>query len=238
MSRVDLRGLEDPAKYDRLVELESATVWWDQEGPLQGLHLVNQVRVPYFEKVLGGYSGKRILDIGCGGGIFAEAATRAGASIVGIDPSKPSIEVAREHARSQGLDIDYRIGFAEQMDLDEQFHSVMAVDVLEHVNDLDVTLKNCARVLRPGGIFGFLTHNQTLEAFEFLIWQGEYEMGFIPKGNHDFHKFIRPEDLVTRLTECGVRTMEICGVGCDLELGKAFLTESPQISYIGFGVKD
>jgi 2-polyprenyl-6-hydroxyphenyl methylase/3-demethylubiquinone-9 3-methyltransferase len=238
MSRVDLRGLEDPAKYDRLVELESATVWWDQEGPLQGLHLVNQVRVPYFEKVLGGYSGKRILDIGCGGGIFAEAAARAGASIVGIDPSKPSIEVAREHARSQGLDIDYRIGFAEQMDLDEQFHSVMAVDVLEHVNDLDVTLENCARVLRPGGIFGFLTHNQTLEAFEFLIWQGEYEMGFIPKGNHDFHKFIRPEDLVTRLTECGVRTMEICGVGCDLELGKAFLTESPQISYIGFGVKD
>jgi 2-polyprenyl-6-hydroxyphenyl methylase/3-demethylubiquinone-9 3-methyltransferase len=238
MSRVDLRGLEDPAKYDRLVELESATVWWDQEGPLQGLHLVNQVRVPYFEEVLGGYSGKRILDIGCGGGIFAEAAARAGASIVGIDPSKPSIEVAREHARGQGLDIDYRIGFAEQMDLDEQFHSVMAVDVLEHVDDLDVTLENCARVLRPGGIFGFLTHNQTLEAFEFLIWKGEYEMGFIPKGNHDFHKFIRPEDLVTRLTRCGVRTMEIRGVGCDLELGKAFLSESPQISYIGFGVKD
>ena len=112
--KIDLRGLEDPAKYDRLVELQSQAAWWDLKGPLGGLHLLNQIRVPYFEQTLGGYAGKRILDIGCGGGIFAEAAARMGAEVVAIDPSKRSIEAAEEHARQQGLMIDYQFAYADR----------------------------------------------------------------------------------------------------------------------------
>jgi 2-polyprenyl-6-hydroxyphenyl methylase/3-demethylubiquinone-9 3-methyltransferase len=236
---LDLWGLEEPAKYDRMVEIHSNNAWWDPTGPLGGLHLLNQFRFPYFEQALGGYSGKCILDIGCGGGIFAESAARAGAQVVAIDPSKRSIEAAEEHARQQGLAIDYRFAYAEKFNTDEQFDAVFAVDVLEHVEDLDATLDTCARVLKPGGLFGFLTHNQTLEAFTFLIWQGEYNLGFIPQGIHDFHKFIRPEDLNERLTKRGLQTVEVRGLEflLNTEPPRVDFAPTPTISYIGYSFK-
>jgi 2-polyprenyl-6-hydroxyphenyl methylase/3-demethylubiquinone-9 3-methyltransferase len=238
-SQLDLWGLEDPAKYDRIFELHSHTAWWDITGPLGGLHLLNQIRAPYFEQALGGYAGKRILDIGCGGGIFAESAARAGAEVVAIDPSKRSIEVAEEHARRQGLEIDYRFAYAETFKTDETFDAVFAVDVLEHVADLDATLDTCARVLKPGGLFGFLTHNQTLEAFTFLIWEGEYHLGLVPKGNHDFHKFIRPEDLNERLAKRGLQTVEVRGLEflLNTEPPRVAFAPTPAISYIGYALK-
>lgn len=236
--QIDLRGLDDPAKYDRLVELQSNAAWWDLKGPLGGLHLLNEIRVPYFERILGGYAGKSILDIGCGGGIFAEAATRKGAHVVAIDPSKRSIEAAEEHARQQGLMIDYKFAYAETFKAGERFDAVFAVDVLEHVADLDATLDTCAQVLKPGGLFGFLTHNQTLEAFTFLIWQGEYQLGFIPKGNHDFHKFIRPEDLKEQLARRGLETMEVRGLKflLDTDPPRVDFAPTTEISYIGYAL--
>jgi 2-polyprenyl-6-hydroxyphenyl methylase / 3-demethylubiquinone-9 3-methyltransferase len=233
----DVRAFEEPAKYDRLVELDSPTVWWEPQGPLGGLHLLNEVRVPYFERALGGFAGKRILDIGCGGGIFAEPLAAAGASVVGIDPSERSIEAAREHAAQHGLEIDYRVAYAEAIDSDESFDAVMAVDVLEHVDDVDATLAASARVLSPGGLFGFLTHNQTLEAFELYVWKGEYELGFIPKGNHDFHKFLRPDELSERLAVQGLQTADITGLTFDLDNPRALLAETTTISYLGHAIK-
>jgi 2-polyprenyl-6-hydroxyphenyl methylase/3-demethylubiquinone-9 3-methyltransferase len=233
----DVRKLAEPAKYDRLVELESASVWWDPRGPLGWLHLLNDVRVPYFERVLRGFAGKRILDIGCGGGVFAEPLAAAGASVVGIDPSVLSIHAAREHAAQEGLDIDYRVALAETFETDDRFDAVMAVDVLEHVEDLDATLAAGARVLKPGGILGFLTHNQTLEAFVLYIWQGEYQIGFIPKGDHDFHKFIRPDELAERLAALGLQTADISGITFDLEKAQAVHAQTPQTSYLGYAVK-
>jgi 2-polyprenyl-6-hydroxyphenyl methylase / 3-demethylubiquinone-9 3-methyltransferase len=234
----DLRGMPEPAKYDRLVEMQSPDVWWTLEGPLGGLHLLNALRVPYFEKILGGHAGKRILDVGCGGGIYAESAARAGAEVVGIDPSPRSIEAARGHAKQQGLKIDYRVGTAEEFTTDKPFDAVMAVDVLEHVEDLDASLDACARALKPGGVFGFLTHNQTLEAFTFLIWKGEYELGFIPKGNHDFHKFIPPADLEARLRARSLRPAELRGLQFDLDAGRVEFAPTPAISYIGYAVRE
>lgn len=233
----DVRRFADPAKYDRLVELESPAVWWELDGPLGGLHLLNEVRVPYFERALGGFAGKRILDIGSGGGIFTEPLAAAGASVLGIDPSERSIEAAREHAAAHGLQIDYRVAHAESFACDEQFDAVLAVDVLEHVDDVDQTLATCARLLKPGGLFGFLTHNQTLEAFELYIWKGEYELGFIPKGNHDFHKFIRPDDLSEQMAAHGLRTQDITGLTFDLENPRAVLAETPTVSYLGYAIK-
>jgi 2-polyprenyl-6-hydroxyphenyl methylase / 3-demethylubiquinone-9 3-methyltransferase len=233
----DVRRLSDPAKYDRLVELESTSVWWELGGPLGGLHLLNQIRVPYFERVLGGYAGKRILDVGCGGGVFSEALARAGAHVLGLDASERSLEAAREHAREAGLEIDYRPAPAEQFQPDATFDVVTAVDVLEHVEDVDATLDTCAAALEPGGVFGFLTHNQTLDAFEEPIWQGEYAIGFIPKGNHDFHKFLDPDDLARRLAARGLPPAETNGIGSDLEIPAATLIDSVQVSYIGYAIK-
>jgi 2-polyprenyl-6-hydroxyphenyl methylase/3-demethylubiquinone-9 3-methyltransferase len=233
----DVRKLSDSAKYDRLVDLESPSIWWDLTGPLGGLHLLNQVRVPYFEQVLGGFEEKRILDVGCGGGIFSEALASGGAKVVAFDPSTRSIEAAKEHAKASGLDIDYRVAFAEEFDPGEQFDAVMAVDVLEHVEDVDATLDMCARTLKQGGTFGFLTHNQTLEAFEELIWQGEYQVGFIPKGNHDFHKFLAPDDLTERMAAKGLRLIETKGIAFDLDEPAAKLADSTQVSYLGHAIK-
>lgn len=103
-----------------------------------------------------------------------------------------AVGAARQPRERDVQEVTYREAFAESFDPDETFGTVMAVDVLEHVDDVDRTLDMCARVLEPGGIFGFLTHNQTLKAFEELVWKGEYELGIIPKGNHDFHKFSTP----------------------------------------------
>jgi 2-polyprenyl-6-hydroxyphenyl methylase/3-demethylubiquinone-9 3-methyltransferase len=234
----DVRNLSDPAKYDRLVDLDSPAIWWDLGGPLGGLHLLNQVRVPYFEQVLDGFEGKRILDVGCGGGIFTEALARAGAQVVAFDASERSLQAAREHAHQGGLRIDYRIALAEDFRPDGTFDAVMAVDVLEHVEDVDATLAMCASALEPGGTFGFLTHNQTLEAFEELIWRGEYQVGFIPKGNHDFHKFLHPVDLAQRMGRHGLRLIETKGIAFDMDVPQARLDDSTQVSYLGHAIKD
>lgn len=233
----DVRNLSDPAKYDHLVELESPAIWWDLTGPLGGLHLLNEVRVPYFEEVLGGFAGNRILDVGCGGGIFTEPLARGGASVVAIDASPGSVQGASEHAAHAGLDIDYRVALAETFEPGEQFDAVMAVDVLEHVEDVDATLAMCARALKSGGILGFLTHNQTLKAFEELIWMGEYQLGFIPKGNHDFHKFLAPGELAERMSNHGLQVVETKGVGFDLETPRTLLVDSTDVSYLGYATK-
>ncbi|HYH97671.1 bifunctional 2-polyprenyl-6-hydroxyphenol methylase/3-demethylubiquinol 3-O-methyltransferase UbiG [Hyalangium sp.] len=234
-SQLDLRGLEEAAKYDLQVERASDAAWWDPTGLSGGLHLLNDIRVPYFEKVLHGYSGKRILDVGCGGGIFSESAARAGAHVVALDPSERSLEVARKRARKQGLSIDYRFGYIEKFKSKELFDAVIAVDVLEHVADLDVALDVCAAILKPGGMFGFLTHNQTLEAFKFFIWEGEYQLKMIPKGNHDFHKFMTPEDLEQRLAKRGLPVAEVRGLKYLIKAQppRAAFTSSTAVSYMG-----
>jgi 2-polyprenyl-6-hydroxyphenyl methylase/3-demethylubiquinone-9 3-methyltransferase len=232
----DVRNPSDPAKSDRSVDLGSRSAWWALDGPRGALHLLNEIRVPYFERVLGGYSGKRILDVGCGGGVFSEALARAGADVLGIDASERSLETAREHAREAGLEIDYRLARAEDFKPDRTFDVVAAVNVLEHVEDVNATLDMCASALKPGGVFGFLTHNQTLDAFEKLIWQGEYEIGLIRKGTHDFHKFLNPDDLAHRLALRELRLVEIRGIGFDLSVPAGKLIDSVQVSYIGYAI--
>jgi 2-polyprenyl-6-hydroxyphenyl methylase / 3-demethylubiquinone-9 3-methyltransferase len=230
----DVRNLPDPAKYDRLVELESPAVWWELAGPLGGLHLLNDVRVPYFERALGGFADKRILDVGCGGGIFSEALARGGADVIGFDASRRSIQAARDHAERSALRIDYRIALAEEFDPPGVFDAVAALDVLEHVENIDRTLDMCASALAPGGTFLFLTHNQTLAAFEELIWNGEYQVGLVPKGNHDFHKFIAPDDLAGRIAARGLQVADISGLAVDVSGPRVVIVESTEVSYLGY----
>lgn len=230
----DVRNLPDPAKYDRLVELESPAVWWELAGPLGGLHLLNEVRVPYFEKALGGFPGKRILDVGCGGGLFSEALVRGGADVVAFDASPRSIEAAREHADQSGLRIDYRIAAAEEFEPPGTFDAIAVVDVLEHVENLDRTLDMCVSALAPGGTVLFLTHNQTLAAFQEMIWNGEYQVGLVPKGIHDFHRFMAPDDLAGRMTARGLQVIDISGLAVDVTGPRIVIVDSTEVSYIGY----
>jgi len=234
----DWRGLADHEKYERLAR-ETPGGWWDLRGPVGGLHVLNRARVAYFREEMGGFSGKRVLDVGCGGGILSESLAAEGAWVIGIDPSAASIKTAREHALSQGREIDYRVGFAEAMDFREEFDAVFAVDVLEHVEDLRAALFACSRALNPGGFFGFLTHNQTLEAFTFMIWEQEYRQQVMPKGAHDFHKFITPEALGAALervglTPVGLRGLTRSGSG---ESYAIEVSDDLSISYLGYAMK-
>lgn len=233
-----LGGLSEAAKYERLVE-RSPGVWWSDEGPFVGLHQLNAVRVEYFRDAFGGFGGKRVLDIGCGGGILAEALAREGAIVTGVDPSEKSLAAAREHAAQSGLSISYQAATAESLasrGMDAAFDLVFAVDVFEHVDDLERTLTAIAAVLAPGGGLGFLTHNRTLAAFLQLIWEEEYVQHTMPEGFHDFARFIAPAELTEGLAAHGMVVQEIKGVGRAAD-GTRALTTDPTITYIGWALR-
>src|SRR3989454_6251663 len=156
-----LGGLSEPEKYERLVDRVPG-VWWSDAGPFAGLHELNAVRVEYFRRVFGGFGGQRVLDVGCGGGILAETLATEGATVTGVDPSEKSLAAAPEHSRRPGLGIDYPRRTAEDLGgagLEGTFDLVFAVDVLEHVDDLERTIAGIARVLAPGGGLGLLSRN-------------------------------------------------------------------------------
>ena len=231
-------GLSEPDKYDRLVERVPG-VWWSDAGPFVGLHQVNVLRVDYFRAAFGGFGGKRALDVGCGGGILSEALAREGAIVSGVDPSEKSLTAAREHAGRSGLSIDYRRGTAEALasgGLGAGFDLVFAVDVLEHVDDLDGTLDAISTVLAPGGALGFLTHNRTLAAFLQLIWDEEYVRHSMPEGFHEFARFITPAELTDGLARHGMVVQEVKGVTREPD-GSRSLVNDTTITYIGWALR-
>jgi len=182
-----------------------------------------------------------VLDVGCGGGILAETLAAEGAVVTGIDPSEKSLAVAREHARRSGLAIDYRRGTAEELSgsgLEGTFDQVFAVDVLEHVADLDRTLAAIAQVLAPGGALGFLTHNRTIAGFLRIIWEEEYVQHSMPEGFHDFARFITPGELTDKLAANGMVVQEMKGVERAGDgSGRRVLTDDLSVTYLGWALR-
>ncbi len=183
--------------YDR-----AAWQWWDETGPLYALHpSANPVRLEYVLRTLVreiGAGSLRVLDLGCSGGFVSEALAHHGMNVCGIDPSEPSLTVAREHALQSGLEIDYRLGFGEHLPLmDASFDAVCCLDALEHVSDLAAVLAEVARVLKPGGIFIYDTINRTLKSrfvVAFLL-QDFPPTRLVPQRLHDPKMFITPTEL-------------------------------------------
>jgi len=235
-----LGGLSEPEKYERLVERVPG-VWWSDAGPFAGLHELNALRVEYFRRVLGAFGGKRVLDVGCGGGILAETLAAEGAVVTGIDPSEKSLAAAREHAERSGLAIDYRHGTAEDLSgagLEGTFDLVFAVDVLEHVDDLEGTLAGIAEVLAPGGGLGFLTHNRTIAGFLQVVWDEEYVQHTMPEGFHEFARFVTPAELTERLARHGMVVQEMKGVARASDgSGRRLLTDDLSITYLGWALR-
>ena len=217
--------------------------WWNPEGRLKGLHLFNATRVEYFtgvvERVLGGVSGKKVLDVGCGGGLLAEEFAKRAALVTGIDLSQPAIEVAREHAAGGGLDIDYRVASVGELKEEfwEGFDLILCSEVIEHVGDPRSFLKDCSALLKDGGLFFFSTINRTPKAFLLAIVVAERLLGLIPKGAHRYRDFIKPSELWQMLKGCNIEVEEIRGISYSLMGGGFVMSEDPSVNYIGYGIK-
>ena len=190
--------------------------WWDLEGKFKPLHMLNPCRLDYineqiameFNKDLSQnlpFKGLRILDIGCGGGLLCEPMARLGASVVGADAASGNIPVAQIHARQSELEIDYRHTTAEALaDRGEKFDVVLNMEVIEHVSGPPTYLLACQKLLKPGGLHICSTLNRNPKSFLFAIIGAEWVMRWLPKGTHDWNKFITPDELFALLTEAGL----------------------------------
>lgn len=196
-------------------------IWWDEDELLSMLRtMLNPARFAYFRQTLTerlkmDLQGKETLDIGCGGGLLAEEFARLGCRVTGIDPSQPSLETARAHARQSGLEIEYRQGVGEQLPFeDANFDLVYCCDVLEHVNDLKQVIAETARVLTPGGIYCFDTINRTLfsKIAAIKLLQEWKATAIMPPNLHDWAQFIRPAELKRLLTQHGLEPQEMQGM--------------------------
>ena len=222
---------------------DHAEAWWDgSQRFLRLLHNLVPPRLAHFGPIAGGWHGKHVLDLGCGGGFMAEALAREGAHVVGVDPAAEAIRAARTHARTEGLEIEYRVGVGEAIPLEAAaVDAVVCVDVLEHVADLEAVLAEIRRVLRPGGLFFFDTINRTPLAAFVVVFLGETVLRLLPRGTHDPALFIPPKDLSGRLQRLGFRVGAIVGLGprglnrrLDLVFGRL---PTRAVMYMGHAIK-
>ncbi len=191
-----------------------ASRWWDVNGECKPLHEINPLRLNYIDERSGGIAGKKTIDIGCGGGILSESMVQRGALVTGIDMSEPSIEVAKLHLYESNLEVDYQRTTAEAM-AKQQPHSfdvVTCMELLEHVPDPVSVINACATLVKPGGHLFFSTINRNAKAYLFAIVGAEYLLKILPKGTHDFAKFIRPSELGTWTRAAGLTTHNISGL--------------------------
>ena len=205
-----------------------ADEWWDETGKFKPLHMMNPVRLGYateqiaaeFDRDLGAqapFEGLRILDIGCGGGLLCEPMARLGAEVVGADAAERNIPVARLHAEQSGLEIDYRHTTAEAMaEAGEQFDVVLNMEVVEHVADPLAYLTACQQLLKPGGLHLCSTINRNPKSFAMAIVGAEYVMRWLPKGTHEWSKFISPDELFDLLRDAGMTPVDRKGYQFDL----------------------
>jgi 2-polyprenyl-6-hydroxyphenyl methylase / 3-demethylubiquinone-9 3-methyltransferase len=212
----------DPAEVEKFSKI--AAEWWNPKGKFAVLHVFNPVRLAYIKEQVTArfardpfarhpYEGLKFLDIGCGGGLLSEPMARLGAHVMGVDPSEKNIKTARVHAGEQQLPIDYRVGTAEEIAAaGEKFDVILNMEVIEHVNDPRSFTKTCAAMLNPQGIMFIATLNRTLKSFSLAIVGAEYILGWLPKGTHQWEKFITPDELKSWLSENDLETVGETGV--------------------------
>ena len=188
-------GNADPAELAKFSAL--AHRWWDPHGEFKPLHDINPLRVGWVERLAGGLRGKRVVDVGCGGGIFAEAIAGLGALVTGIDLSEKGIAVARLHQHESGASVDYRSVAAEALaaEMPGAFDAVTCLELLEHVPDPASTVAACAALAQPQGIVVFSTLNRNPKSYVQAILGAEYLLRLLPRGTHDWSRFLRPSEL-------------------------------------------
>jgi 2-polyprenyl-6-hydroxyphenyl methylase / 3-demethylubiquinone-9 3-methyltransferase len=202
----------DPAELAKFSAL--AHRWWDPTSEFRPLHEINPLRLAHIEKLAGGLKGKRILDVGCGGGILAEAMAAKGAIVTGIDLADKPLKVAMLHRMETGSTLDYRLISAEDLAAQspESFDIVTCMEMLEHVPDPPSTIAACARLVKRGGQVFFSTINRNPKSFLFAIVGAEYVLNLLPKGTHEYARFIRPSELTRACRETGLTVRDLTGM--------------------------
>ncbi|MFW2421116.1 MAG: bifunctional 2-polyprenyl-6-hydroxyphenol methylase/3-demethylubiquinol 3-O-methyltransferase UbiG [Porticoccaceae bacterium] len=192
---------------------ELASRWWDTDSEFKPLHAINPLRANWVDQ-RAAVAGKKLLDVGCGGGIFSESMAQRGAAVTGIDMGEAPLSVARLHLLESGLDIDYRQSTAEQLadSQPEQFDTVCCLEMLEHVPDPSAVIAACAALTKPGGELFFSTINRNPKAYLFAIIGAEYILRLLPKGTHEYQKFIRPAELASWVRAAGLELVEMTGM--------------------------
>ncbi len=214
--------------------------WWDENGPFRPLHRLNPVRLSYIKDQICGhygldtksfkpYSGLNILDIGCGGGLVCEPMARLGGTVTGIDADANAIEIAKVHARQSGLQINYQCASTDQLlspppragvrmpaqGGHDKFDVVLALEIVEHVADVNTFVRHCVDLCKPGGLILFSTLNRTPKSFLLGKVAAEYILGWVPTGTHDWKKFLKPSELSRAVRQNGAEPMETEGMVFD-----------------------
>ena len=201
----------DPAELEKFGDL--AHRWWDPNSEFKPLHDINPLRLDWIDGAIG-LLGKRVLDVGCGGGLLSEGMAVRGAEVTGIDLSEKPLGVARLHLLESGQKVDYRKVSAEQMaeDMPGAFDAVTCLEMLEHVPDPASIVDSCARLVKPGGQVFFSTINRNPKAYLLAVIGAEYALQMLPRGTHDFAKFIKPSELTRWCKQSGLEPEELTGM--------------------------
>jgi 2-polyprenyl-6-hydroxyphenyl methylase / 3-demethylubiquinone-9 3-methyltransferase len=227
----------DPAEVEKFNA--QAHRWWDKAGEFKPLHELNPLRLSFVQSHIA-LDGKRVMDVGCGGGILAESLAITGANVTGIDMAENVLKVAKMHALSSKLDIDYQQTTAEAAaeTMPGQFDVVTCMELLEHVPDPQSLIKACATLVKPGGKLFFSTINRNVKAYLMSIVGAEYIMRMLPKGTHDYDKFIKPSELEAWLSEANVNLKQLKGMSYQ-PLSKNFkLSDNVSVNYLAFAELD
>ena len=222
------------AKFDDL-----AHRWWDPHGEFRPLHEINPLRLDYVER-RAPLGDARVLDVGCGGGILAESMARRGARVTGIDMAQAPLEVARMHLHESGLEVDYRQVPVEELaqEMPGSFDVVTCMEMLEHVPDPASVVHACARLVRPGGQVFFSTINRNPKSFLHAIVGAEYVLGLLPRGTHEYARFIRPSELTRWARAAGLDTRHLAGLGYNPVTREYRLDDDVRVNYLMHTMRD
>ena len=227
----------DPRELEKFSAL--AHRWWDPQSEFKPLHQINPLRLAWIER-LAPLAGKSALDIGCGGGILAESMARRGARVKGIDLSDKALKVAQLHSLESRIEVDYEAVSAEDLALrsPSAFDVVTCMELLEHVPDPASTVRACARLSRPGGQVFFSTLNRNLKSYLFAVIGAEYVLKLLPKGTHDYAKFIKPSELARYARDSGLAVRSIIGMTYNPLSRTYALGENTDVNYLVHAVRD
>jgi len=222
----------DHAEIEKFSALASR--WWDTESEFKTLHDINPLRVDYIEQQCNGLSGKKVLDIGCGGGILAEAMAAKGAEVTGIDMAELSLDVARMHLLESGLTVDYQQITAENFaaEHESQFDVISCLEMLEHVPDPASIINAAARALKPEGTLILSTLNRNAKSYMLAIVGAEYIMKMLPKGTHEYQKFLKPAELAHAARTAGLEVTDIAGMSYNPISKNYSLGQNVDINYL------
>ena len=225
-----------------------AEEWWDPEGKFKPLHKFNPIRISYIKQNIINTLGIKnenkplekikILDIGCGGGLLSEPMSRLGAEVVGIDASEKNISVAKLHAMKNKLNIKYLCASPETLKTNLKFDVILNMEIIEHVENIDLFLESCSKLLNKGGIMFVATINKTLKSYLFAIVGAEYILRWLPIGTHEWEKFVKPDDLEKILQKFDVKLEVFNGMKFNIIKDQWNISNDKSVNYIGKFIKN